>query len=432
MKKEGGFTSKAAGTFITLGTVAVLNFVVNLVMARVLGPLGKGIITPSLNIATIAITLGTLGLGTSIAFHLDKKPFRAKDVMLTSLLVSLLSGLISAAATYFIISASVPETSLYSRILFSSGTLFTVVYSVMHGGLLGRNRIGWMNLATLASTIFRTLLCILLLYFLWPSVEGFALSYATAQLMNSILVIALSFKETGFKHARIDLSFMKQAIVFSIAVYLGMIALEATSAIGMILLKQFRSPQEVGIVSQAQTVTRLLMLIPQALATALYGAVIGETGKEQFAARAIRLSFFATLLIGILLAVLAPWLIPFLFKKAFIPSVPYLWGLLPATVLYTVPQLYTSLVIASWGKPWHFFISSAISLLITVVLNVFLIPVYGGWGTVIAYAASVIFMTAYYIVLLLKKGGLSMGDIFVPKVEDFNVLMRRLGLKRGS
>ncbi len=289
-----------------------------------------------------------------------------------------------------------------------------------------------MNLATLATTVFRTVLCVLLLYFIWPTVEGFALSYAAAQLLNSILVIALSFKETGIKDARIDLSFLKQAIVFSIAVYLGMIALETTSAIGMVLLKQFRPPVEVGIVSQAQTVARLLMLIPQALATALYGAVIGESGKEQFAARAIRLSFLATLSIGILLAAIAPWLIPFLFKKAFAPSVPYLWALLPATVLYTVPQLYTSLVIASWGKPWHFFTSSAISLAINVTFNLLLIPQFGGWGTVIAYSASVLFMTLYFIALLVKKGGLSIGEIFIPRMDDFNLLMRRLGFKRGE
>lgn len=426
MKNRGGFASKAVGTFFTLSAVSLLNFITNLILARVLGPAGKGIITPAMNIASIVIALASLGLGNSVAFFIDKPPFKAKDVLLTSTLVSLLTGLIAAFCTWMTISLTVVEATAITKTFFSGGTFFTVVYTTTQSCLLGRNRIGVMNIINLISSFVRTALCTILLYLIWPSVEGFALAYFAAQTLNAILTTILSFRETGVRGAEFDVSFLIKAISFTIAVYLARIALETNATVGVILLKQFRPPDEVGLLSQAMTVSNLLMLIPQALAMALYGAVVGEKNKEQFAARAIRLSLIATFVIAIILAATAPWLIPILFKKAFTPSIPFLWALLPATVVYTIPQLYTSLLIASWGKPWHFFSASAIALCVNLLGNILLLSHLGPWATVVAFSASVLAMTVYYIILLVRKGGLRFSEIFIPRLDDFRILLQRL------
>jgi len=425
MKQRGAFLAKATGTFLALVSITGLNFIVQLVLARVLGPQGKGIIAPAMNVATIAIVLASLGLGNSIAYFLDRKPFRPENVMLTALAVTFLSGTVAAAGTWWMIGVVVPETQPLARLFFAGGTLFTVLYSTLQSGLLGRNRIGWINAARLAASLLRTLLCVVLLYSIWPTVEGFAFAYLAAQALNAVIAALLVAKEIGTAGARFDLSFLAKALGFSIAVYLARLALETNASIGTIILKQFRPVEEVGMVAQAQTVARLLMLVPQALAMALYGAVVGEKGKEQFAARAVRLSLLASVALAGILAVFAPGLIPLLFKKAFTPSVPYLWGLLPAMVVYTIPQLYTSLVIASWGKPWHFFIASAMGLAINAGGCLLLVPVLNAWGMIIAYNAGVLAMAVYYVVLLWKKGGLSLRDIFIPRMQDFRLLLRR-------
>jgi O-antigen/teichoic acid export membrane protein len=154
--------------------------------------------------------------------------------------------------------------------------------------------------------------------------------------------------------------------------------------------------------------------------------VVGERDKEEFTARIVRLSIFSLLVLSGIVALIAPWLIPALFTEKFTPSVPYLWGLLPGVVIYTLPQLYASFVIASWGRPWHVFGAGALGLTLNAAGNLLLIPHLGAWATVISFDAASIAMALYYVVFLKKQTGISIRGLLLPSGEDFRFLLRRL------
>jgi O-antigen/teichoic acid export membrane protein len=197
MKRKGGFLAKATGTFLTMGFSTCLGFIVNLILARVLGPAGKGVIAPALSAATIGITIASLGIDHSVAYFLDKKSFRAKDVLLTSFLFAIISGALASLGILLALEYVIPEASSLTRLFFAGGVFFTVIYNISHSGLLGRNRLGLINLGRVASDVLRTILATLFLYSLWPSVEGFAFAYMIAQALNAILVTVFAFREVG-------------------------------------------------------------------------------------------------------------------------------------------------------------------------------------------------------------------------------------------
>ncbi|GEM_PF-4863095 len=424
-KRRGGFLTKAASTFITLGTGAILNFFINVVMARILGPTGKGIITPALSAATIAIALATLGLDNSTAFFLDTKRARPRDILLTSLSFGLFSGVLALLGVRFVLEFLIPEATPAARTFFAIGVFFTVIYTITQSVLLSRNRITLINLIKLAGDIVRTILATIFLYKLWPSVEGFAFAYMLAQAINSILATSFAFTETGIKGASINSGFLGKAIGFGIAAFLATLTIQLNRQVGVLILKATKSVTETGIYSQAQTFSALLLLIPQALSFALYGAVVGEKGKEKFTARVVRLSLFFILIASVAIGLIAPWLIPFLFTAKFTSSIPYLWGLLPAVVIYTLPLLYSSLLMASWGKPWLVFISSIIGLTLNCGINVVFVSRFASWATVAAFNISALAMAVFYTVILIKQGGLSLSDILIPKKKDFQLLFKR-------
>ena len=425
MKQRGGFLAKATGTFLALGASTLLNFIVSLVLARVLGPEGKGIVTPAISVATIGITIAAFGLDNSAAYFLDKKPFRAKDVLLTSLLFAILTGAAAFGGVRLVLNYVIPEATSLTRFFFAGGVFFTVIYTVTHSGLLGRNRIGLINIARLAADLARTILATLLLYSLWPSVEGFAFAYMAAQALNAVLTTSFAASQVGIAGARIDLSFLRRAIGFGVAVFCAALTIQANRQIGVLILKMLRPLEETGLYSQAQTFANFLLLIPQAISFVLYGAVVGEKGKERFTARTVRLSLLFLLVASGITAFLAPWLIPALFTEKFTPSVPYLWGLLPSVVIYALPQLYASFIIASWGKPWKVFGASILGLGINALGNLALVPYIGAWGTVASFNVASLAMAIYYIVLIKRKGQMSVREILIPKAEDFRLLLRR-------
>ena len=426
MKRKGDFLAKATGTFLTLSFSTGLGFIVNLILARVLGPAGKGTIAPALSAATIAITIASLGLDHSAAYFLDKKPFRAKDVLLTSFLFAIVSGALASLGILLAFEYVIPEATSLTRLFFAGGVFFTVIYNISHSGLLGRNRLGLINLGRVASDVLRTILATLFLYSLWPTVEGFAFAYMIAQALNAILVSGFAFREVGIIGARIDLSFFRKALGFGVAVFLASLTLQANRQIGVLILKMLRSVEETGLYAQAQTFANFLLLLPQALSFAIYGAVVGEKDKEEFAARIVRLSIFSLLVLSGIVALIAPWLIPTLFTDKFTPSVPYLWGLLPGVVIYTLPRIYASFVIASWGRPWEVFGAGALGLTLNAAGNLLLIPHLGAWATVISFDAASIAMALYYVVFLKKQTGISIRGLLLPSGEDFRFLLRRL------
>lgn len=430
MKRQGGFGARAAGTILTFGAGALLNFIVGIVLSRVLGPEGKGIVTPALSTATIAIAVAALGLDNSVAYFLDKKSFTARDVLLTSLLFAVLTGAVSFAGTRIVFEFIIPETTSRARFFFAGGVLFTVIYTVTQSALLGRNRIGLINIGKLAGDFTRTILAILFLYWLWPTVEGFAFAYMAAQAINAILASGFAWSEVGVGGARLDFKFLGKAIGFGIAVFFATLTVQTNRQIGVLILKVLKSTEQTGIYSQAQTFVNQLLLVPQALSLTLYGAVVGKKGKEEFTARTVRLSLLFLLVLSGITAMVAPWLIPLLFTDKFAPSVPYLWGLLPSVVVYALPQMYASFVIASWGKPWFVFGAGILGLGINAALNLTLVPHIGAWGTVIAFNASALAMTIYYVILLIGKGGMDLRHLLIPSSEDFRILTNSLKKNR--
>lgn len=426
MKRQGGFLTKATGTLATMLSSTVLNFLVNVFLARVLGPEGKGTVTPALSAATIAVALAAFGVDNSLAYFLDKKSFKPRDVILTSLVFSLISGSLAFAGTFLVLEFLTPEATWLTRIFFAAGTFFTVCYTVTQSALLGRNRIGLINVGRVASDFLRTALTTLFLYWLWPSVEGFAFAYMTAQALNVILATVFAFGEVGIRDARIDFGYLTKAVGFGIGAFLATLTIQANRQIGILILKIMVTTEETGIYSQAFAFVNLLLLVPQALSYALYGAVVGEKGKEEFTARTVRLSLVLLLVLAGITAAIAPWIVPFLFTQKFAASVPYLWGLLPSIIFYALPSLYSSFVIASWGKPWYVFLAGIIGLVLNVLCSLILIPYWGSWGAVAAFNVSALAMSVYYLILLKKIGGLGIRQVVVPYLEDFSMLIKRL------
>jgi len=429
MKRRGSFLAKATGTLLTLGFCTAFNFIVNLVLSRVLGPAGKGITTPALSVATIGIAIAALGLDNSAAYFLDRKQFRAKDVLLTAMLFAVISAALAFVGIRLALDFVIPEATPLTRLFFAGGAFFTVIYTVAHSGLLGRNRIGLINIARLAADLVRTVLATLFLYSLWPSVEGFAFAYMVAQALNTLLTLIFAFSEVGMRGAKVDFGFLTRAIGFGIPVFFAALTLQTNRQIGILILKSLTDAEKTGIYAQALTFANLLLLVPKALSFALYGAVVGESGKEEFTARTVRLSLLFVFIAAVITAALAPWLIPLLFTEKFAASVPYLWGLLPSVVIYTLPQLYASFVIASWGKPWHVFAASLIGVALNAAGNLLLVPRIGAWGTVISFNAASLAMAVYYIALIKMKGQMSLGQILIPRADDFRRLVPRSKLR---
>jgi O-antigen/teichoic acid export membrane protein len=120
---------------------------------------------------------------------------------------------------------------------------------------------------------------------------------------------------------------------------------------------------------------------------------------------------------ALVLAALAPVIIPPVFGDGFSDSVTALWWLLPGAVALTGSKVLTSYIF-SQGRPFVNTLITVTSLVVTLVALFALVPAFGVDG---AAAASSIAYTAHFVVALVAYGRISGQrplDAVVPRRGD--------------
>jgi O-antigen/teichoic acid export membrane protein len=110
--------------------------------------------------------------------------------------------------------------------------------------------------------------------------------------------------------------------------------------------------------------------------------------------------------------------IPAIFGEAFRASVPVIWWILPGTVALAVSKVMCADLLAR-GMPEYSSVFAFVTLIVTVVLDLLLIPRMGIQGA--ALASSVAYFTnSTLVAMVLKcKLGVSWRALLVPSVTEF-------------
>jgi O-antigen/teichoic acid export membrane protein len=155
------------------------------------------------------------------------------------------------------------------------------------------------------------------------------------------------------------------------------------------LVVNFCSQVELGYYSTAVGTGQLLWLISQPMAAVLFPYVSSGSESESRAAFELgsRVCFSLTLALALLAAVLAGVMIPLVYGSAFSPSVESLRLLLPGILVASMTKVLAA-YIAGRGLIRYNLVGALIGLGITVMLDLLLIPEFGGRGAAVATTMS--------------------------------------------
>ncbi len=177
-----------------------------------------------------------------------------------------------------------------------------------------------------------------------------------------------------------------------------------------------------GLYSMAVTMAELIFYIPDAVTTIFLPTVAGSTAEAADAklVRVTRLTLLVTTLCALALIPVAFVGIHLVLPK-FNDCFPAFLVLLPGVVSLSLGKVMTS-YIAGRGRPGPISIGAAITLVLNLVANVILIPL---WGIVGASAASLLSYTAMALLMLgvaSRLSGHSALDLVIPRKEEFLAL----------
>lgn len=395
-----GFTRYFGNTSWVLSEKIIrlcVNLFVSVYVARYLGPARFGLLNYAISFVALFSAIANLGLDEIIVRNLVQHP-KQRDSILGTALVLRLAGWIVLLVMVWGSVLIVPSDNLTKLlIIIIAGGMIIQIFNVLDFYFQSQVLARFSSIAQFYSlvigSVIRVILIVLQAELLW---------FALAILIDSLVFVAVLIFFYCKRHMRIagwrfETQLARRLLHDSWPLILSGLAVMIYMRIDQIMIKTLISPAAVGIYVAAVKLAEVWYVIPVAICSALFPAVLNaKKGSTSRYLRRVQLLYdlmtWLAVAIAIPIYLLSPWICMILYGDQYTGSATVLainiWACIPvflgvASSRYLVAENATKLVFAR----------SLLGAILNVILNLLWIPDYGiigaAWATVISYTVSV-------------------------------------------
>jgi O-antigen/teichoic acid export membrane protein len=367
-------------------------FITGPLLARALGPEGRGLLAAIVVPLTLAPWLVSFGLGTYAA----KETARGRpigEIVGTVGAVLCAIGAATALAGIPIANVLAGGRSIVATYLRIG---FFLMPAILFSGLLvsvanGLQRWRALIVAQVAQPVIVLVGVIALFVSDRLTVESAAI-LTLASSVAPILPVAHILREA--RRPRFDPSVAWEGILFGVRAWVGGLGSIANARLDQLLMIRLVSERTLGLYVVATNTVGFSSILTGASASAIFPRV--AAGDRALAPRSVRTILLVVGALGVVAAALAVPLLRLLYGSGFTDAAPMVWVLLAANLpLAGATMLGT--VLTSSGRPNASAVSEMAALAITVPGLVVLLPLLGGIG---AAAVSLIAYSVSFAILL--------------------------------
>ncbi len=420
-----GFIRSTSITITARMAWLVLSLAASIVVARHLGPGGKGVLAVLGVVAGLAVQFGNLGLHTSSAYFVARSPSYLPGVAVNVVWSGASAGILISLGIFML---SFVQPALFKDIPvpYLLITLLTVplllISTCLQNVLLGLQRISAFALVDVVAKAAAFLFTVLLLVCFSKGVWELILLGAAVALATTVAYAFLIFHSGGL-HLAFEPGLFKEMLRYGLRSYAACFMAYLIIRSDMLLVNYFLGSREAGWYSVAVSFTDLLYLFPSAVATILFPQV--STGKVGDGALTLKVSRVTMATYGslcLLAGVLARPVVVFLYGELFLASVrPFLW-LLPGIFMMGMLNIFAQ-DLAGRGYPVFAVVIWLPALLLNIVLNLLWIPRFGivgaSWSSSLCYTLLAACHIWYF--LRLTKGSLK--EALLPRASELRSMV---------
>lgn len=428
----------ALSALMTYGSqiaAAVFSLVNVLVIARTLGPVGRGDVVYVSTIAYLTAQFATLGIQQAHANLAGRKPHLRPALAGNSVLFSIVLGVVAAAFVallIFVFPALGGEADAAVLWLALAAIPILILQYYLLFLVQADYGFGAANLAHMLGPIVNVtvngLLAALGLLTVFTAV---ATTIGGQVLSTALLGWYLHRRLAGF--GRPDRTLLRDAMGFGLKAHAGRVMLLGNYRLDQWFVGAIAGSRELGLYSVAVAWAEALFFLPTAVVSVQRPDLVRAERREaaRQAATLFRVAMLLTLFAAAIMVVAAPFLCVTIFGDAFSGSVDDLRVLaFGAFGIVALKQLGSALT--AQGKPVLETAAVGVGFVATVALDIALIPPLGGLGAAIA---STIAYTAGGIavaVIFARALGGSLADL-VPRGRELPTFWRKAwsGIRAG-
>jgi O-antigen/teichoic acid export membrane protein len=430
--RRGSLSWAALSTLSTNVAVAGLSFFNVLITARALGAEGRGTLAFVMTIAMLTSQLSSLGVEEASAniagTRPDRRPMLATNaVVLAGLCGAAAIGLIAVSVAVFPSVGGDASTGLLWLALASIPLLVAQFYFQF----LVRADYGFgvANAAALIAPLLNVTANGLLAAFGLISVATAMSTWIIGQLLATLLLAGyIATRLVGF--GRPDPGLARESVGFGLKAHAGRVMKTGNYRLDQWLLGSIAGSRELGLYTVAVAWTEALFFLPEALSAVLRPEIVRAQRREAGAriAFVFRIAVLLTAPAVLVLVIAAPFLCVTIFGDEFEASINDLRVLAPGAFGIVALKLLANALVAQ-RRPLLSTAAVGVAFVLTVVLDLLLIPDHGALGAAIASTAAYTAGGIAAVVLFVRALGISAREI-VPRSGDLRELKAR-GVELG-
>lgn len=280
------FLQNISFVFFTQFIVLAAGTLANIILARSLGPEGKGIIYLIVLVAQTLFIFASLGVSNAVVYFVAKKQYSPTQIASNSLSLAFLISVIFGIL-YYIFLPGITQLFLKHidlKFLHLAFALFVIMIFTAYLGSIphGLQKIKQASSVYILQTVSRLGFIIVLVVFLKMNVAGALMATVASFLVGLVLAVFLVLKVTTIGFA-INFKIIKELIAFGVKNQIGAVAQFLNYRFDAFLVKLFLSTASVGLYSVSVLLAELVGYIPNAVSLVLFPKVAdsdSQTGQR--------------------------------------------------------------------------------------------------------------------------------------------------------
>lgn len=399
--------------------------------ARWLGPEGKGTFNLVVGMSSIAALCLTLQLQRSIAYYTSTNTDNVASVSGTSLALGviamaifLLIWLLFPAVFEEYVFKSIPARFiLISALMIYSAHLWFVLNGMLAGMQFFKERAMFLSAAQWVKAIVVVVAC---------SLGVMDVGVILTWILITSTVLNISWLVSVLVRRKIvpsfNLRFSGQMLGYAASGFLGAFFNVVLFRVDSYFINYFSGTREVGFYTVSVSLSGMLMYLPNAIQAVILPHVASSDDRTSLASSkgAIRSVIAITIVAGAVLVVAAFFLVEPIYGSEFRSSLIPCYVLVPGTVAWAAVTVMAA-DFSGRGRPALISIIAGISGLVTIALDLRLIPEYGALGAAIARAVGCVLGMVIAATMYAHITGSPLREFLVIEGSDIRSITGKIG-----
>lgn len=416
------------------GASMCFRFAAGILLARVLGPEGQGVVVAILVIPMLINTLSAMGIWQSVVYFMGMGKYSDAQIINTISVLYIISSSFGLGLCWIAYAVQGnPEFTWLFKFLAILTIPFGLIVAYARGVMAGKGRLAVFAKFEWCGSLAFLLCAIIFVWYFQLGILGALLSYVVAVLPIATWAL-FSINRVSAVKIIPDWQLMRNIVFKGFAFAVSLFVVMLSYRVSIIFLERFGSFEWVAYFHIALIFAELIWKFPAAIGTATFSRSARAEDPRAFSLLTLRLnrvSFLICGLVALMVFFAAPHFIPIIYGSEYSESGTILQILIPG-ILAMVTYKTVKMDMAGRGKPLISLYVAIPSIILNGILSYFWIPSHGTSGAAAALSISYLAMVVCYLFVYLRVANLKIGNIVCFRPDDFefcSVLLKKVRRK---